>query len=215
MNYSNLIPTLKKDVHPFSHYLDEHGKISKLTTEAGIYAFWWKNSKVEDRELLASFNRKVFIKGKQLKHLKKEIPPVHQIHEVNWDWNLSDEYVCLYVGKSSNIGGRVKLHLGSSHNSSWYSKDNLGAYKTIRADKHKDGFLLKWDTACQLRAGMEHLLSLRTPGLQFGTLLRSHICISIYTDFGENSHIAMTERFYAEDLAIGTFRPWFNVDSER
>jgi hypothetical protein len=210
----NVLTEMKKNIRPFSDFYKE-GRLSGLIHVPGIYAFWWKNNSDEDRNLLSSLNREVFIKGKREKQLTKEIPPVHQIHKVSWNWNLEQDYVCLYVGKSSNIATRIQLHLGSRHNHDWYLKSGVGIYKEKRATKHNDGFLLKWDTACQFRAGMEHLLKTEVVKLRFEDVLQSRIYFSHFTDFGDDSHKAMTERFYAEDLAIGVLRPWFNVDSER
>jgi len=198
---------------PLNHYVERRAGI--LPELGGIYAFWWKNETDEEKQLLRSFNRRVFIKGKQIKPKREEIPPEHIIHEVNWDWNLEESFVCLYVGKASNIAKRVKQHLGMGHGQNWYELTNHANYKASKAAKYKNGFLLKWDTACQLRAGMEHLLSSGDGTYQFKDALQKNIYFSHFTDFDKDPHIAMTERFYSEDFAIGSLRPWFNVDSER
>jgi len=37
---------------------------------------------------------------------------------------------------------------------------------------------------------------------------------SYSTDSPDNAN-AVAERFYEEDRLVGTWRPWFNIDSER
>jgi len=68
--------------------------------------------------------------------------------------------------------------------------------------------LNKKTTACQLRAGIEHLLknSLEENSIDF---MLNNILVSIVEMDG------LADRFFTEDLAIGIGKPWFNVDSER
>ncbi len=68
--------------------------------------------------------------------------------------------------------------------------------------------LYKRTTACQIRAGIEHLFKKHQPSPELGDKLR-HFSLAWVEE------TCFAERFYAEDLAIGTFRPWFNLDCER
>ena len=64
-------------------------------------------------------------------------------------------------------------------------------------------------TSCQLRFGIEHVFNDEPNPLE---LIFNKVSFSYSTDFNEN---AVAERFFKEDKLIGTWRPWFNTDSER
>lgn len=148
------------------------------TIKPSIYAFWLDNSNQEAKML----HRRVRITG-----------PNRSNEEITLDWNLNNDYILLYVGKTTNFKSRLKKHL------------LLGT----QTWKHKENdYLNKKTTACQLRAGVEHLIkhSSIDNGIDF---MLSNIRVSIIEMDG------LAERFFAEDLAIGKGKPWFNVDSER
>ena len=85
-------------------------------------------------------------------------------------------------------------------------KSRNGKRHRVEPDIQKH-FLVKRTSSCQLRAGIEHLFKNKTRSSLEEKL--KHFGISFYpeTDF--------INRFYLEDLAIGYYRPWFNLDSER
>jgi len=90
---------------------------------------------------------------------------------VHWNWNWDNPYDCKYIGKSSNIFNRVKLHLGHTHRYLWYKKYKLSGNKLKKSDGYKDGYLLKWDTASQFRSDMEHQLFKNNEGISFIDIL--------------------------------------------
>jgi len=154
-------------------------RYSALTIiKPSIYAFWLDNSNKE-AELL---HRRLRITG-----------PNGSNEEITLDWNLNNDFILLYVGKTTNFKNRLKKHL------------LLGTHTWEHKEKN---YLNKKTTACQLRAGVEHLIKYSSidNGIDF---MLSNIRISIIEMDG------LVERFFAEDLAIGKGKPWFNVDSER
>lgn len=154
-------------------------RYSRLATiNPSIYAFWLDNSNKEAEVL----HRIVKITG-----------PNGSNEEITLDWNLDNDFILLYVGKTTNFKNRLKKHL------------LLGT----QAWKHNaENYLNKKTSSCQLRAGVEHLIkhSSIDSGIDF---MLSNIRVSVIEMDG------LIERFYAEDLAIGKGKPWFNVDSER
>jgi hypothetical protein len=64
-------------------------------------------------------------------------------------------------------------------------------------------------TSCQLRWGIEHVFPSENDPL---SLIATSVGFSFRTDFRDN---AIAERFFEEDRLVGTWRPWFNIDSER
>ncbi|MBL8992186.1 MAG: hypothetical protein JNM63_02520 [Spirochaetia bacterium] len=105
-------------------------------------------------------------------------------------------YVCLYVGKSTDIRIRFGLHL---------KRKSLGRLHTIPKSNRKQK---PATTTCQLRHGIEHLFPDEPDPLG---LIGKYVGYS-FEPFGADE---IAERFYRENLLIGTLKPWFNVDSER
>ena len=150
---------------------------SELTNKGGIYAFWLFNSD----QLAQNLNRSVVISG-----------PSKELIDIEWNWNLSDEQILLYVGKSTNLKKRISLHL---------------KLKTDTWKPTKDNTLNKLTTSCQTRSGIEHLIR----GSEFDSFDFLNTRIGLTTVELPN----FDDRFFAEDLAIGQGKPWFNLDSER
>lgn len=114
------------------------------------------------------------------------------------DWWPSDlAHPCLYVGKSTNIKKRFSLHI---------KRDSIGRLHQIPKSNEKQRAVT---TSCQLRYGIEHIFPNSQDPLQ---IIKDNVGFSYRTNFSKN---AIAERFYTEDLLIGTWKPWFNVDSER
>lgn len=143
---------------------------------------------IGNRAALLGANRQIVLKG-----------PRERLVEVEYrDWWPSDlVYPCLYVGKSTNIRKRFSLHLKRG------SPDRLHA---AHPQNHK---AVPNTTSCQLRWGIEHLFPQVSDPL---TLIKSNVGFSYRTNFDDN---AIAERFFEEDRLVGTWRPWFNIDSER
>lgn len=114
------------------------------------------------------------------------------------DWWPSDlDYPCLYVGKSTNIKRRFSLHIKNKSKARLHSIDEEGNKERAKT------------TSCQLRYGIEHIFRDEEYPLE---IIHNKVGFSYKTDFPKQ---AVVERFYTEDLYIGTWRPWFNIDSER
>jgi hypothetical protein len=113
------------------------------------------------------------------------------------DWWTKDLiYPCLYVGKSINLRRRFGQHLlrGSS-----------GRVHNIPSSGRKQKAAT---TSCQLRYGIEHIFPKEKKPL---VLLAKSVGFSYAVYSPED----IAERFFQENLLIGKWRPWFNVDSER
>ena len=98
----------------------------------------------------------------------------------------SNGFVPLYVGKTFRA-----IH------------KRIGQHLTLKAN-----FVDEKSTSNQLRFNLDRLLQKdkNTSGLL------EHVALSYIKLDGDKF---FTERFYLEDLAIGTLRPFFNLDSER
>lgn len=185
---ASIIDTKVQDVlNPSKSYaLDELVKVKGnsirysdiAVIKPSIYAFWLINTNNQAESL----HRKVKITGSN--GSSEKIP---------FDWNLNNDFILLYVGKTTNFKNRLKKHLLLGTNT-WEHKEN--------------DYLNKKTTACQLRAVVEHLIknSSIDNGIDF---MFSNVRVSVIELDG------LIERFFAEDLAIGKGKPWFNVDSER
>jgi len=153
----------------------------------GIYAFWWIGKNKYE------FYRKVAFKGPRNK--------ADNLLKVTWKPFVPElcNYQCLYVGKTTNIIQRIGMHL-VLQTDDWYDKPEYIALKN-------NNRIVKRTTQCQLRAGLEHLFqNVKEDHLE---ILKNEVGIT-FLPIDD-----MVERFYLEDLAIGYFRPWFNLDSER
>ena len=64
-------------------------------------------------------------------------------------------------------------------------------------------------TSCQLRFGIEHVFKEDMQPLE---IIHNKVGFSYEEMDGQDG---VVERFFKEDLLIGTWRPWFNIDSER
>ncbi len=103
------------------------------------------------------------------------------------------------MGKATSIIKRLKQHfLFSVTSDEWIST----TFSKV------DGGIAKRNTSSQVRAGIEHLYLNDKLAKNLNDKL-ANIGISSIID------INFKERFYLEDLAIGYYRPWFNLDSER
>jgi hypothetical protein len=176
----------------------------KEKDEMGIYSFWW----IGDEKELPN-RRPIVING-----------PGHQ--PVNLHWDIEDfPTECrqksgngcfpLYVGKTTKFVGRLSLHL-SLGIKDWKSHPSK---KGEKLKEHLVGGLKKHTTSCQFRSGLEHLF----PDSDFDTIigLLKNVAISFHCipKAGKLDRHDIKDRFYVEDLAVGYYRPWFNVDSER
>jgi hypothetical protein len=130
-------------------------------------------------------NRSLEIKG-----------PGNKPYSFTWDWNVNEKNILVYVGKTTKFRNRLAQHLKLKTFNWEVPKDKTSPYKST--------------TSCQLRSGIEHLIIGNTEPTNIGLdFIRERIRVSYIPLEG------LGNRFFAEDLAIGKGKPWFNVDSER
>jgi hypothetical protein len=159
----------------------------------GVYALWM----MKDMEF--ELNLSVEFKG------TRNSDPPYEKSKFLTNSNVED-YQCLYVGKSSNFAQRISMHL-MMDTPEYYAKPETSNDYIKRWEKNKNQ-ILKRNSQCQFRAGFEHII--RNSGLKD---TRELMIKSIGLTFIPIT--AFEERFYFEDLAIGYYKPWFNLDSER
>ena len=181
---------IKEDLSAFQHgKLKEHG----ICDKQAVYCFWWFGSKKE----LGNSETLVKLKGKKISDEKK-----YKEHKVTWKTNWFPKGLSrypLYIGKSTVLASRIKQHLCLSKKY-WYTDKSM-----VRKPRH---YLIrpKNNTSCQFRSGFEHLFR--------GNKMKNEMLLNkVGITFLPIESVA--ERFYLEDLAIGSLRPWFNLDSER
>lgn len=143
---------------------------------------------VADKAELLSGNRHIVLKGPAEK-------PVNVEYKDWWPEDLA--YPCLYVGKSTNIKKRFALHI------------KRGSPGRLHAPPINNVKAVPCTSSCQLRFGIEHVFPAEPNPL--GVIFRA-VGFSYRTDFPND---AIAERFFEEDRLVGTWRPWFNIDSER
>lgn len=143
---------------------------------------------IGEKSKLMSSNRQIVLKG------PKELPV--NVEYRDW-WPTELAYPCLYVGKTTNIKKRFSLHI------------KRGTKERLHHPQEGNRKNIPHTSSCQLRFGIEHIF----PEVDFPLpIIFNSVGFSFRTDFSEN---AIAERFFAEDLLVGTWRPWFNIDSER
>ena len=143
-----------------------------------IYSFWFDNRNRKIKNLKRNF----ILKGPNSREISS-----------TWDWNLEDDYVCLYIGKKTIFKKRLGLHL---------------LLKTKNLYEKESNLINKKTTTCQLRSGFDFLYQ-KAKKENIIEELEKRILISII----EIDDVI--ERFYLENYLIGHFKPWFNIDSER
>ncbi len=202
--YFQKIELLKYNIINFKDFSSEN--------KTGIYAFWW----IKDKELLLKSNLDITLLGK-IENKKQT--------QIKYKWQLENYElpIALYIGKTTNLQGRIKGHLAKNVNwENWYLTQKTitrnNEKHTITGEEHsKKNFIYKINTVCQFRAGLQHILksnqNINRLEDTYKFLGISFIEIPSQTD--EPIDYSVGDRFYMEDLAIGYYRPLFNVDSER
>lgn len=142
---------------------------------------------IAEKNILMSSNRHIILKGPGERPVDVEFQ--------DW-WPPEIDFPCLYVGKSTNLKNRFSLHI---------KRSSPGRLHTIPATNEKQKPVT---TSCQLRYGIEHIFKNDQNPLK---IIFSSVGFS-YRRFPQNE---IAERFFTEDRLIGTWKPWFNVDSER
>ena len=143
---------------------------------------------VGPKKQLMGANRHIKLKGPGQKLVDVELK--------DW-WPEELCYPCLYVGKTTNIKKRFSLHIKN------------GSHQRLHTIPSSNQKQKPNTTSCQLRYGIEHVFKAEPNPL---SVINENVGFSYTTTFLEN---AIAERFFAEDRLIGSWRPWFNIDSER
>jgi hypothetical protein len=143
---------------------------------------------IGDRAELMSSVRHMVLKG-----------PNGRDVDVTFDdwWPRNLDYPCLYIGKTTNLKNRLPLHI------------MRGSPGRVHTAGLKNAKAKPKTSSCQLRVGIEHIFPREMDTL---SLIYEKVGFSFRTDFADN---AIAERFFEEDRLVGTWRPWFNIDSER
>ncbi|MEW8052019.1 MAG: hypothetical protein AB2784_08300 [Candidatus Thiodiazotropha endolucinida] len=154
----------------------------------GVYAFWWIGSKKSFLQEIQ--NNELHYSGPS----KRKITLKLNDSTVN---SAKNGYVPLYIGKTSTpIAKRVGKHL------------MLGTERTISKEEAY-GIANRKNTSCQVRDRLDRLF----PDIEdTREIAINNIGLSYLKLEGDNN---FSQRFFLEDLAIGTLQPIFNVDSER
>lgn len=184
---------LEDKIAPLTDYiLNRKLFLSEMKNKGGIYAFWWCGSIEELKNSLITCNYK--LKGKQS---QKELLTVEFTPE--WIDFLSDKgKVCLYIGKSTDIKGRISKHLKLGTDDIWMKSNGEIIDKNIG---------IKPNTESQLRTGLERIFNRSIFDKIIDKIGISWIVLDEYKN-GIN-------RFYLEDFFIGKYFPLLNIDIER
>jgi hypothetical protein len=196
---SNLIPNGRLDKSKARQKFDvtQNG-------EMGIYVFWWHGEK----DLPARTS--IVLKGPKRDNEAEDLLPLF--------WDLEDfplecqkqQRFPLYIGKTTKFVNRLSMHLAMSTHP--WKAVNLEDWVP---DDMRKRMLYKPTTSCQFRSGFEHLFG--NPNKDRLYLLFERVFVSFFPIplVSAQDRSDVKQRFYLEDLAIGFYRPWFNVDSER
>jgi hypothetical protein len=206
INKEPLCPSVFKE-HGSSWQRKDH---DKLPFKGGIYAYWFKGTEDE----LNKF-RKYAMENPLILQGKQKANEYHQI-QVNFteewlDAATVDGAICLYVGKSTNIPSRITGHImpttrGRLTDEKEKSIDYLFGDEP-KEPKRKS--TKKPNSSSQLRIGLERIL----PHYEdVRPVIMQYVHLS-YCDL--DGYEESVNRFFLEDLAIGTFHPLLNVDIER
>ena len=168
-----------------SIYLD---KKIKLPQKGGLYIFWWDGK--SDLLIKNVINHKHLLKGSRS---AKE--PVDIRFNRNWiDMATIGNKICLYAGKSTNISQRIGKHVKPETKHIWGSIPFTSGKKP--------------NTESQLRIGIERIFKSKDSRRE----IFENISVTyIELDGTENC----VNRFYLEDLIVGTYFPLLNIDIER
>ena len=166
-----------------------NGKLNmpNLKSLGGIYAFWWLGNKKEFSEKLLTCDYK--LKGKKT---EKDLISIKFTNE--WiKGSTTDNKICLYVGKSTDIKGRVSKHLKLQTKNIWGNSSKTTGFKP--------------NSESQLRIGLERVFDKSILDDLLKNIGISWVIIDSYKN-GIN-------RFYLEDYFVGKYLPLFNIDIER
>lgn len=222
------LPAELKDILPKEEplLLDWKTAQGDISNKAGLYAFWWHGP----HEILNG-DQKVEFTGPAFQKIDDAGKKIKGDHRHRSNFTIAEEYkllnldpICLYVGKSTNIRGRITQHLKPSMKTSerFFKVKHRDGTETVKCKYTKKvRTICKRDSSSQFRAGMEYLL--REEAMKDDEyvyrMISEHVSVTFVPiadeeKSNEKKH-AFKRRFYWEDLLIGVLQPWFNLDGER
>jgi hypothetical protein len=202
----------------------------------GLYAFWWYGDPgVLDGDQKVEFTGPAFNEiGNDGKVIKKDNTHRSCFTITEENRLLDPGPICLYVGKSTNVRGRIAQHLKPSIKTSRrfavikHVKGKKAGTETVKCSYTNEvSTICKRDTSSQFRAGMEYVL--RKEALRRAAIdpndqyvyeqIRQFVGLTFVpvedAPAPTVTNDAFKRRFYWEDLLIGVLQPWFNLDGER
>ena len=222
------ITALQTDLQP----LFDGDQRRRLSAKAGVYCFWWKEEGNKYRlpdDTCALFQGASIGTKKMVKVKEFGVPytnsgtSYYRVHCGPLRGKLPapcrvEGFICLYAGKTAKDGGissRVGQHVCSKtltrSDYLYYRPKQHLPFKQHSYEKPGPDFIKKKGTSSQFRAGMEYLFR-KEPDEGFAY---ARMKDSVYVSWVDDEALSFRDRFYLEDLAIGLFHPWFNLDSER
>ncbi len=161
---------------------------NRIPKKGGLYGFWWTG------------DINFFLKNiKDHQHLLKGRQTEEELVNIKFskEWiNLATlkGKVCLYIGKTMNLQKRITSHVKPRTEDIWGSTDFDSGRKP--------------NTASQMRIGIERICKTKQ-GLE---IVLQNVSISYVEMDGVNNCV---NKFYLEDLLVGTYFPLLNIDIER
>jgi|GEM_PF-3119807 hypothetical protein len=193
---------------------------------AGLYCFWLLNSgnQFTEEHRTHWIQGKKYVEANDLQRIHPNLQAVgiglkadgnptvseHLFHKTIWSFPQVDGRVPLYIGKTSNLLNRIKLHL------SWPETFENCAQVELRHPPNVNMLgkeaVRKNNTSTQFRSCYEFLFRDNEAWGDTDDEARfNQIGLTIIPTAFE----AVQERFYWEDYLVGRYEPPFNVDSER
>ncbi len=218
---------LKAKKHLVKDVFSLKSNTKKEMKTAGVYVFWWDLSSNLLKERLSAKDFTYLLKGPY--NSQKPDNNINVKFSNKWiDVASFDNHLCLYIGKSTNIAKRINGHIkyniypankDLSSTSIWkdakpkaeknnkeYTK-HLWKLDAANSNKTKFGFGRKPNTVSQLRIGLERIFQ-----EDAHQLIMDHVKIS-FLPYPKS--VNAINRFFMEDLLIGTLHPLLNIDVER
>lgn len=198
-----------------------------IPSQPGLYAFWWHGDPA-----LLNGDQEVEFTGPAFSEIDANGKTVRKDRTHRSNFTIAEEYrmlqdlpICLYVGKSTNIRGRITQHLRPrlSTTSRYLSvkRKATGHLERLHTYTEEVSRIYRRDFDSQFRAGMEYLfrVAANDDDHLVPRMITEHVGLTFLpladTEQADDRRDAFKRRFYWEDLLIGVLQPWFNLDGER
>lgn len=160
---------------------------TKIPEKSGVYIFWW-NGTNGIKNKLAGCTYQVKAKSTH------DVEMIDIKFSEEWiEKATSENRVCLYVGKTTNLRSRVSKHIKLRSDTLWNGKSRNSGTKP--------------NTVSQMRIGLETV---------FETDMLEEIKQNVSVSWAEmDKYGEAINRFFLEDKIISHYYPLFNIDVER